>query len=107
MTNLVYYRTCYNILGYDESLCNELGKSTDRQDIKDLEKKVQKSANIIVMVLEMPPALIPVLINVFAGAWSDRYGRKPVLLTVIAGTNFIIQSISTQFKKNFVYLLIF
>ncbi|CAH1100565.1 unnamed protein product [Psylliodes chrysocephalus] len=85
MTNLVYYRTCYNILGYDESLCNELGKSTDRQDIKDLEKKVQKSANIIVMVLEMPPALIPVLINVFAGAWSDRYGRKPVLLTVIAG----------------------
>ncbi|CAG9831740.1 unnamed protein product [Diabrotica balteata] len=84
-TNFIYYRTCYTILGNNETDCRNLGKVTEKGETSELEVKVQKAANIIVMVTELPPALIPVFINMLAGAWSDINGRKPVLLMVMGG----------------------
>ncbi|CAG9865521.1 unnamed protein product [Phyllotreta striolata] len=85
LTNLIYYRTCYNILGQDEYLCNELGKETNEKDVKRLETEVQLSGNIILMVMEMMQSLVPITTNMFISSWSDIYGRKPVLLLVLSG----------------------
>ncbi|KAL3288493.1 hypothetical protein HHI36_002935 [Cryptolaemus montrouzieri] len=60
LTNLIIYRTCYVNLGYNESQCALLGSGNKDNDTKNLE-------------------------TLFLGSWSDRFGRKPVMIATIIG----------------------
>ena len=51
----------------------------------DLEKSVQPHASYILMYQSFVTGIVPALLSFFLGPWSDRYGRKPLLLAGYAG----------------------
>lgn len=82
------YRTCYVILRFDKEECALMGTKNATEATAALEKKVQPYANVIGMTKSILDAIIGCVACVFVGAWSDKYGRRPVLLCSLAG-NFI------------------
>ncbi|GJQ82695.1 hypothetical protein Trydic_g19707 [Trypoxylus dichotomus] len=89
-TNFVIYRTCYAVLNFNKSECERLGTSDADQDI---EKQVQPYANIIMMTQSILTQIVPCILCLFIGPWSDKNGRKPIMLFTIIG--FIIRGIVT------------
>ncbi|CAH1114451.1 unnamed protein product [Psylliodes chrysocephalus] len=87
MTNLMIYRTCYVTMGYNESKCALLGQDTS-PEIQELEKIVQPTANILTLILDLPLNILPIITCLFAGPWSDKFGRIPVQLMALTGLTF-------------------
>lgn len=52
---------------------------------EELEKKVQPYANVIGMISGLLDAVICTVVCVFLSSWSDKYGRRPILLISLAG----------------------
>lgn len=71
------YHTCTYQFHYNESQCasknSEISKIVDPYAAKILMSKV---------VCE---SVFPALIGLFAGTWSEKYGRKPLMLTSFTG----------------------
>ncbi|KAL3288491.1 hypothetical protein HHI36_002933 [Cryptolaemus montrouzieri] len=85
LTNLIIYRTCYVNLGYNESECALLGSENKDNYTQKLEGIVEPYANIISMVSQLPVGILCAILALFIGSWSDRYGRKPVMIATIIG----------------------
>ncbi|XP_072388485.1 probable peptidoglycan muropeptide transporter SLC46 isoform X1 [Diabrotica undecimpunctata] len=89
LTNLIVYRTCYIILGYNKTACAELGNDNvnivNKNETEALDKLVVPTADIITMVKTTVESLFPVFVCMVAGPWSDKHGRKPVLLMSLIG----------------------
>ncbi|CAH1110894.1 unnamed protein product [Psylliodes chrysocephalus] len=83
-TNLMIYRTCYLILGYNETECALLG-NTNNKTIEKLEKLVQPTVNIIDTTKSMIEQIITLGVCIFTAQLSDKYGRKPVLIVAQIG----------------------
>uniref|UniRef100_A0A6P7EZE6 Proton-coupled folate transporter-like n=1 Tax=Diabrotica virgifera virgifera TaxID=50390 RepID=A0A6P7EZE6_DIAVI len=83
-SNLYIYRTCYVTLGYDKSDCAQLGRETNNMT-KNLETLVQPTVNEIDMASNLSQTFIPLIMNLFIGSWSDKYGRKPFLVISLIG----------------------
>lgn len=84
-TNFILYRTCYVLLGYNQSECALLGTSNATQEIIELEKKVQPTASIILMTKQIVGYILPILLSFILGPWSNKHGRKPILLSSFFG----------------------
>nr|CAI5841121.1 unnamed protein product [Callosobruchus analis] len=80
-TNLVIYRTCYVVLGYNQSECAMLG-NVDNNVTEHLEKLVEPEANIINMVKNTVGSIFSVILCIFIGPWSDRMVVFEAVLTV-------------------------
>lgn len=79
--NLLVYKSCYVTLGYNRSDCLLLGsENATNEDVIELEKLVQPTANVISMTLNLLNACVSTLVCLFLGPWSDKHGRRPVLL---------------------------
>lgn len=50
-----------------------------------LEKDVQPYANVIIMVINISQAVIPAIICTIIGPWSDKNGRRPILISTVTG----------------------
>uniref|UniRef100_A0A6P7GPM6 Proton-coupled folate transporter-like isoform X2 n=1 Tax=Diabrotica virgifera virgifera TaxID=50390 RepID=A0A6P7GPM6_DIAVI len=87
VTNLIIYRTCYVTLGYNKSDCSQLGNK-DNNVTHHYEKIVQPYADVVLMVKSLLDLLLPTFICLMAGSWSDKHGRKPVLLVTLGGMAF-------------------
>ncbi|XP_072387197.1 probable peptidoglycan muropeptide transporter SLC46 isoform X1 [Diabrotica undecimpunctata] len=87
VTNLIIYRTCYITLGYNKSDCSQLGNK-DNNVTHHYEKIVQPYADVVLMVKSLLDLLLPTFICLMAGSWSDKHGRKPVLLVTLGGIAF-------------------
>ena len=84
-THLILYKTCSVTLGFNESECALLGTGHESNETMFLEKKVQPYASMILMVQSLMHALIQPFFCFFLGLWSDRFGRKPILLGSFGG----------------------
>lgn len=84
-TNLLIYRTCYVTLGYNQSECALLGMKNATEKTAELEKLVQPYANIVSMTENIMDSLIISVVCTFFGPWSDKHGRRPLLLTCLLG----------------------
>lgn len=84
-TNLIIFRTCYVNLGYNVSECALLGSEDKDNYTQKLESIVQPYANVISMVVGIPSGIISVILALFIGSWSDKYGRKPIIVLTTAG----------------------
>lgn len=62
-----------------------MGTKDANQATADLEKKVQPYANVIGLARSIPESIISCIACLFLGSWSDRHGRKLVLLFCIGG----------------------
>lgn len=84
-TNFIIYRTCYVTLNYNQTDCAKLGSKNADNYTHHLEKIVQPYANVIMMTQSMLTQIIPALLCLFLGPWSDKHGRKPILICTLSG----------------------
>ena len=84
--NFIIYSTCYVTLKYNESECALLGVDYTSNSTKDLEDKVQPHAAQIFTTISAIEAIFAPSVCFFLGPWSDKYGRKPILLLTLGGT---------------------
>lgn len=82
--NLLIYRTCYIILGYNKSDCAKLG-FVDDNDTRQLEKLVEPTSDYISLVKNIVDTTLGSVMCLFVAPWSDRFGRKPILVLGFVG----------------------
>ncbi|XP_028128375.1 proton-coupled folate transporter [Diabrotica virgifera virgifera] len=83
-TNLFIYRTCYVILNYNKSECEQLGNESNNIT-KRLEPLVQPTVNNIETIMMISESIFPIIFSICVGIISDKIGRKPFLVLCIAG----------------------
>lgn len=57
--------------------------------IKEIETTVQRYASNILIARQLIETVLPGILSLFIGPWSDRFGRKPVILSTFIGYFFI------------------
>uniref|UniRef100_A0A182WB54 Major facilitator superfamily (MFS) profile domain-containing protein n=1 Tax=Anopheles minimus TaxID=112268 RepID=A0A182WB54_9DIPT len=83
--NQIVYQTCTAAFGKNESLCDQLGTENETEEIQQLEKAVQPYSANILMAKSLVESIVPAFGSMFIGPWSDRFGRKPVLVSCFTG----------------------
>uniref|UniRef100_A0A1Y1KHM0 Major facilitator superfamily (MFS) profile domain-containing protein n=1 Tax=Photinus pyralis TaxID=7054 RepID=A0A1Y1KHM0_PHOPY len=84
-THLVLYKTCYVTLGFNATDCAMLGTGHESNETALLETMVQPYAAILLMGQSFIHAFIQPVFCFFLSSWSDKYGRKPILLSSFIG----------------------
>ncbi|XP_058459673.1 proton-coupled folate transporter-like [Malaya genurostris] len=102
LTNQIIFQTCV-FLGYNDSLCALLGTNANSTEVADLEALVQPTAATISMALNILISVVPALCGLFLGPWSDRFGRKPVIIIPCIGyfITFITEAVICHFSFSF------
>ncbi|TMW42892.1 hypothetical protein DOY81_012028, partial [Sarcophaga bullata] len=76
-----------------------------------IEEDVQPYVARLFMTTTLIESIVPAIFGLFAGAWSDRYGRKPLLIAsftgyfLFYGVTSIISHLSDSFDINPWYYL--
>lgn len=83
VTNLILNRTCEVELKFNHSTCSLL--KNDSIEGKDLESLVQPRATYIIMGKNLLSTVLPALLSFYFGPWSDRNGRRPLLISPLIG----------------------
>uniref|UniRef100_W8BYE5 Solute carrier family 46 member 3 n=1 Tax=Ceratitis capitata TaxID=7213 RepID=W8BYE5_CERCA len=83
--NQIIYQTCTSIFFFNETDCRQLGTKNASEHIKYIETTVQPYSARIFMTSSIIESLVPAFCGVFIGAWSDHFGRKPLLITAYSG----------------------
>lgn len=86
--NQIVYQSCTVAFGKNKSLCALLGTENETEEMQQLEKAVQPYAANILMAKSLVESIVPALCSMFIGPWSDRYGRKPVIVACFTGAFF-------------------
>jgi len=76
--NLIIEKVCRD-LGYTDDVCRDI----DNHPMED--NKVQTTVTQLNMVLSMMSAIPSIVLALFIGPWSDKNGRKPVMLLPMFG----------------------
>lgn len=84
-TDQLVYQACTVSLGINRTECDKLGKEYESPEVQALEARVQPYSADILMAESLADSLLPAFMNLFIGPWSDRFGRKPVLLLTFTG----------------------
>lgn len=53
--------------------------------LQPLEELIQPYVSKLTMTSTMMRTILPAFLSLFAGPWSQKYGRKPVLITTFIG----------------------
>lgn len=83
--NQIIYQTCTEILKLNKSECALLGTQNATNETEVIEKLVQPYAARFFMAKTIIESLLPALASLFIGPWSDKFGRKPVIVTTFVG----------------------
>ncbi|CAG9123828.1 unnamed protein product [Plutella xylostella] len=83
--SLLLQRTCKVDLNYTDIKCDLLYSQNKTDEAKELECEVEAKTTILIMTLSVICGIIPALISVFLGSWSDRHGRKPLIVWPLFG----------------------
>ncbi|XP_055526743.1 proton-coupled folate transporter-like [Wyeomyia smithii] len=106
LTDQLIYQACTVSFGVNKSECAQLGKEHESADVQALEARVQPYTANILMVESMINSILPAVLNLFIGPWSDRFGRRPVLLATFIGCllsyllDTVICFLSSQYMVN-------
>ncbi|CAG4947399.1 unnamed protein product [Colias eurytheme] len=87
VSNILLYRTCVHALNYTEAECRPYLSPIKNNETSHLEAEVQKYATFVNTVNMIIEAVVPALLSFFLGAWSDTYGRKPLMAWAILGSS--------------------
>lgn len=85
LTDLIVYRTCIVTLGINKTECLILHNNSSSKEALRIDTKVQPQASLILMSKSFVESIFPSLLSLFLGPWSDKYGRKPVILSGYIG----------------------
>lgn len=92
MTDLVVYQTCKSTAALNISDCDILHTNSSSERAKDIEKLVQPYTALVLILKSCIETIFPTIMSLFLGPWSDKNGRKPLL--VIPFTGYIIYLLS-------------
>ncbi|GBP07931.1 hypothetical protein EVAR_78084_1 [Eumeta japonica] len=85
-TNILLYTACINTLNYTEHECELLLASGPKSnETMVIENEAQQQVSIITMIHSLSGAIVPAVLSLFLGAWSDKYGRKPLVAWPLLG----------------------
>lgn len=77
-TSMIIDKVCLVHLKYDEDICRNL------KDFESIKAEVEKMANNYHLGHSFLQMMPPVLLSLFIGSWSDKYGRKlPITVALI------------------------
>lgn len=76
-------RTCEVELLFNKTVCDQLGTGSDEG--REIESLVQPHASIIIMAKSLISYILPAILSVFLGPWSDLNGRRLLLLAPLFG----------------------
>jgi MFS transporter, PCFT/HCP family, solute carrier family 46 (folate transporter), member 1 len=79
--NQLLKQTCLQY-GYNATDCSELGLNNAT---KAIEQKIQPHVAEIIMVSSLLNAIIPAVLSLFLGPWTDKFGRKKVICATFFG----------------------
>ncbi|XP_058793443.1 proton-coupled folate transporter-like isoform X2 [Phymastichus coffea] len=87
MTDLIEYQTCKILKGVNASLCEILHHSNKSfvNETADLIRQVQQHIGPILTSKSCIELIFPTLLALFLGPWSDKNGRKPLLIFPFIG----------------------
>ncbi|XP_013184501.2 proton-coupled folate transporter [Amyelois transitella] len=102
MVNLNLDKACRVNLNFSSEICDTIIQKTTNSNYSEYEKEVQKLISSIDIWKSVIHTAIPCIIIMFLGAWSDRTGkRKIVIMLPIMGE--IVTSISNLINVYFFY----
>ncbi|XP_077266031.1 putative peptidoglycan muropeptide transporter SLC46 isoform X1 [Temnothorax americanus] len=108
LTDLIVYRTCTTTLKINKTECLILHNNSSSQEALRINSMVQPYASLIVMGKSFMDSISPSILSLFLGPWSDKYGRKPVLLLGYISTslNYLLLSVMANWDVVPWYFLI-
>lgn len=84
--DLLVFRSCRAVLGKSNySSCDILQTDSSSQVAKDLQKLTHSYASDIILCKTLIEGVLPAALSLFMGPWSDKHGRKPIILSVLIG----------------------
>lgn len=87
--NQLLTQTCLTF-GYNKTDCFELGtKNTSRE----IEEKIQPHVAEIMMTSSLLSSIIPAVLSLFIGPWTDKFGRKKVICATFCGMSLTLASL--------------
>lgn len=89
LTDLIVYRTCTMTLRINQTECLILHNNSSSPEALKINTQVQPQASLILMSKSFIESIFPSFLSLFLGPWSDKYGRKPVILSGYIGKKFI------------------
>ncbi|XP_036331955.1 proton-coupled folate transporter-like [Rhagoletis pomonella] len=105
-TNQLLYQSCKVIFDYTEEDCQPMLGIANATTNSDIEKRVQPYVSHIILANSLVSSIVPAILALFIGSWSDRFGRRPVLLIALMGialgyiVNFILSMVSAYSPTN-------
>ena len=85
--NLILSRTCEVALQFNKTVCDQLG--TGSNEGREVESLVQPHASLIIMIKSLISYVLPAILSIFLGPWSDLNGRRLLLLSPLFGISLI------------------
>lgn len=109
VTNQILRQTCLYTFGYDFFTCSHL----DDKNSTETEQEIQPYVASILMTVNICNSLIPTILSLFLGPWSDKYGRKQVICCIFSGytismgwitlVSYFSENISTNSPWNYLF----
>lgn len=84
ISNLILYRACVHSLDHTPEECSFF-LSLSKSNKTELEQDVQKYVTTLSTVRSVIEALVPAVLSLFLGVWSDTHGRKPLIVWPLFG----------------------
>lgn len=108
LTDLIVYRTCSVTLSINKTECSLLHDNSSSAEALKIDAQVQPKASLILMTRSIIESIVPALLSLFLGPWSDIYGRKSIMLSGYIGISltYIILSLMTIWDIDPWFLLI-
>lgn len=81
----IIFRECVIHIESNYSNCNILHTNSSSEAAIIIEKDVQTYASVLIFAKSLMNNAVPAILALFLGPWSDKYGRKPLLLVGYGG----------------------
>ncbi|EDV90817.1 uncharacterized protein LOC6569799 [Drosophila grimshawi] len=85
MRNQIIFQACTVAFHYNESDCSQLDNKNASSEIHAIETEVQSYVTDMFLTRTLMESIVPAICGLFIGSWSDRYGRKPLLVVSMIG----------------------
>ncbi|XP_031845559.1 putative peptidoglycan muropeptide transporter SLC46 isoform X1 [Nomia melanderi] len=80
LTDLIVYRVCSVTLNINKSECMLMHENSSSPEALRIDAKVQPEATVILISQTFIQSIFPAFLSLFLGPWSDKHGRKPILI---------------------------
>ena len=106
ITDLIVFKKCVQILK-DEKNCSILYTNSSSEEARYLQNITQPQVASLIMYKSSIETFFPMIFCLFLGPWSDKNGRKPLLLFPFIGKCIIFIRIHYYYYYYYYYYFFF